>query len=104
MYAVYGGSVGIYSNFGTTQETKLTTLYSDSFFGEMGLIENEKRSATAVAEEDGTILEVIRADQLESLFKANPVKVDMILSHVSHRLRILTRDYIQACEEAAKET
>lgn len=104
MYAVYGGSVGIYTNFGTTQETKLTTLYSDSFFGEMGLIENEKRSATAVAEEDGTILEVIRADQLESLFKANPVKVDMILSHVSHRLRMLTRDYIQACEEAAKET
>ena len=103
MYAIYGGSVGIYTNYGTAQQTKLTTLYSDTFFGEMGLIEQEKRSATAVAEENDTILECIRADQLETLFKENPAKVDMILSHLSQRLRSLTRDYVRACEEAIKE-
>ena len=102
MYAVHGGTVGIYINYGTTQEKKLATLYSDSFFGEMGLIGEEKRSATAVVEENAAI-ECIRAEDLEVLFKSNPIKVDMILSHLSHRLRGLTKDYIAACQEAVKE-
>ena len=102
MYVVHGGTVGIYINYGTTQEKKLTTLYSDSFFGEMGLIGEEKRSATAVVEEDATI-ECIRAEDLEALFKNNPVKIDMILNHLSHRLRSLTRDYVRACRQAVEE-
>ena len=100
MYAIYGGSVGIYINYGTASQTKLTQLYSDAFFGEMGLIGEEKRSATAVVEEDGTILECIRAEDLEELFKSNAVKIDMILCHLSHRLRRLTIDYVAACREA----
>jgi len=103
MYAIHGGSVGIYLDYGTAQEKKLTTLYSNSFFGEMGLISEEKRSATAVVEEDGTLLETIRAESLESLFKSNPVKIDMILSHLSHRLRRLTLDYVKACRKAVEE-
>ncbi len=103
MYAIHGGSVGIYVNYGTEKETKLTTLYSDSFFGEMGLISDEKRSATAVAEEKDTILECIRREDLQKIFETNPIKVDMILSHISHQLRRLTRDYIKACAEAAEE-
>jgi CRP-like cAMP-binding protein len=102
MYAIHGGTVGIYINYGTTKEKKLATLYSDSFFGEMGLIGEEKRSATAVVEENAAI-ECIRAEDLEVLFKSNPIKVDMILSHLSHRLRGLTKDYIAACREAVKE-
>lgn len=103
MYAVHYGSVGIYVNFGTTQEKKLTTLYSNTFFGEMGMIENEPRSATAVVEENDTVIECIRAEDLTSLFEKNPVKVDMILNHLSHRLRGLTKDYIRACQEAVKD-
>ena len=103
MYAIHGGSVGIYLDYGTAQEKKLTTLYSNSFFGEMGLISEEKRSATAVVEEDGTLLETIRAESLESLFKSNPVKIDRILSHLSHRLRRLTLDYVKACRKAVEE-
>lgn len=103
MYAIYGGSVGIYSNYGNALEKKLTTLYTNSFFGEMGLIEQEKRSATAVVEEDDTVLETISADSLQELFKKNPGEIDMILSHLSNRLRRLTLDYVAACEEAAKD-
>ena len=98
--SIHGGSVGIYLDFGTTNEKKLTTLYADSFFGEMGLVSEEKRSATAVVEENETILECIRAEDLENLFRSNPVKIDMILSHLSHRLRGLTKDYVKACKEA----
>ena len=103
MYAIHGGSVGIYLDFGTANEKKLTTLYADSFFGEMGLVSEEKRSATAVVEEKGTILECIRAEDLENLFKENPVKIDMILSHLANRLRRLTVDFAKACEKAAQD-
>ena len=101
MYQVHGGSVGIYAGYGTSEQNKLTTLYINSYFGEMGLIANETRSATAVIEETGTLLECIRAEDLETLFKANPLKIDMILSHLSNRLRKLTSDYAKACAEAA---
>ena len=103
MYMIHAGTVGIYVNYGTPQEQKLTTLFCDSFFGEMGLISDDKRSATAVAEKNDTALECIRREDLENLFKQNPIKIDMILSHLSHRLRRLTTDYMKACEKAAEE-
>ncbi len=103
MYMIHAGSVGIYVNYGSAQEQKLTTLFCDAFFGEMGLISDDKRSATAVAEENDTAIEYIRREDLERLFKENPIKIDMILSHLSHRLRRLTNDYMKACEKAAEE-
>ena len=104
MYAVHNGTVGIYVNYGTKEENKLTTLFADSFFGEMSLISDEPRSATAVIEENDTTLEIIRADDLEALFEANPLQIDMILTHLSHRLRRLTKDYAKACAIAVEGT
>ena len=69
----------------------------------MGLVAHELRSATAVVEEDGTELECIRAEDLQTLFKENPMKVDMILSHLANRLRRLTVDFAKACEKAAED-
>ena len=103
MYAVHGGSVGIYTGYCSPSESKLTSLYSGTFFGEMGMIDHEKRSATAVVEEDNTILETIGADDLQNLFRTNPMEINMILSHLSNRLRRLTVDYVKACEAAVKE-
>ena len=104
MYAIHGGTVGIYTGYGSTLEKKLTALYPNSFFGEMSLIDHERRSATAVAEENGTILEIISAENLQDLFKANPLEVDMILRHLSNRLKKLTIDYVKACDEAVQES
>ena len=102
MYAVHGGAVDIFTNYDNPLEKKLTTLYANSFFGEMGMIDQEPRSATAVVAEDNTILERIRPDDLETLFRSNTREVDMIMQHLSKRLRRLTEDYEAACEEAAK--
>jgi len=102
MYQIHGGSVDIYSQLGTSREEKLTTLYTNAFFGEMGLVGKEKRSASAVVAEDNTVLEPIRAEDLEALFKANPLKVDMILGHLAKRLRRLTVDYAEACAKAGE--
>ena len=48
-------------------------------------------------------MEIIRAEELEDMFKSNPVKVDMILRHLTGRLRRLTKDYVKACEEAVAD-
>lgn len=103
MYAVYGGSVGIYINYCMPEEKKIATLTPDTFFGEMGLLLDEPRSATAVVEADNTLLECIRKEDLEVMLRENPIKAYMIVSHLTHRLRQLTRDYVKACAAAAGE-
>lgn len=103
MYSVQSGSVGIYTAYATPNEKKLTSVGVNSFFGEMAILDDDYRSATAVAEENGTSLEIIRPEELEELFKSNPMEVDMILCHLSNRLRKLTVDYVAACNAAAAE-
>ena len=103
LYQIHSGSVGIYSKYGTPEQVKLTTLYTNAFFGEMALVGNDPRSATAVVEEDDTTLECFRAEDMEALFKVNPMKVDMILGHLSNRLRRLSLDYVKACTKAAED-
>ena len=98
MYDIHFGSVGIYKDYGTADEKLLTKLSANEFLGELGLIDNVKRSATAVVLDDETVLEVITAGDLKDLFAQNPPKVEMILEHLSYRLRKLTREYMRACK------
>ena len=97
MYDIHWGKVGIFRGYGTDAEIKLTELFPNTFFGEMGLINHAPRSATAVALED-TTLEVIFEEDLKELFEKNPPKAGMILAHLSKRLRKLTEQYEYACE------
>ena len=99
MYDIHSGRVGIYTGYGTDKQQELTVLYPDTFFGEMGMISNEARSATAVALDDETTIEIIRREDLDELFTQNPAKADMIIRHLSNRLRGLTKQYAQACEK-----
>ena len=99
MYMVHGGIIGIYSNYGKDNEVKLTELFPVECFGEMGMISDETRSATAVALTDDTTVEIIKVDDLKDLISTYPVKVDMILRHLSHRLRNLTYDYFTTCKD-----
>ena len=101
MYDIHFGRVGIYSGYGTPDEKMLVELFPNKFFGEMGMIDNEPRSATAVAMCDETTLETIYPEDLIVLMEKNPMKVDMIMQHLSYRLRRLTIDYTKACNELA---
>lgn len=101
MYDIRWGSVGIYLDYGTDKEKKLTELGTDAFFGEMGMIDHAPRSATAVALEKGTRLQEITEEQIGELFREKPAKVLMILQQLSGRLRKLTKDYVEACRTAA---
>ena len=97
MYDIHSGKVGIYTGYGTANEKCLTELEMNKFFGEIGMLENGKHSATAVALSDDTTLEMISAKDLKELFEKNPPKVEMILAYMSYRLRKLTREYMKAC-------
>jgi CRP-like cAMP-binding protein len=98
MYDIHFGTIGIYDGYGTPSEKLLTTLSANMFFGELGMIDNVDRSCTAVAMEDNTTLEIITAEDLPELFEKNPQKVQMIFSHLSFRIRQLTREYVNACK------
>ena len=104
MYDIHWGRVGIYSNYGKPNQVELTVLAANSFFGEMGMVDNEPRSATAVALDDDTTVEIIRPEDFAELYEKNPYKVDMILRHLSSRLRKLTAQYYEICEKIAGKT
>ena len=99
MYVLHSGSVGIYRNYGERDEEKQSTLSAVSFFGEMGMINETPRTATAVAESDGTRIEELYMEDLESTFQSCPDKIIMILRHMSYRLRRLNTDFLEACKE-----
>ena len=104
MYIVHSGSVCIYSNYGADNEIRLSEVKPVACFGEMGLITQEARTATAVVESNDTQVEIIYPDGLEDLFKSCPEKIDMILKNLSYRLRVITYEYCKACKEIYDNT
>lgn len=102
MYDIRWGSVGIFADYRAKTERKLATLEAGEFFGEMGMIEGYLRSASAVALENDTQIEIIDPESFESYFKDKPAKVLMIMQHMSQRIRVLTKDYLDACRAVAE--
>ena len=98
MYDIHFGRIGIYKAYGTPDEKLLSELGTNKFFGERGMLENDKRSATAVVLDDDTTIETISAADLKDLFENNPPKLEMIMAHISYRLRRLTNEYQNACK------
>lgn len=96
MYDIISGSVSIVSGYQTDNEKELAVLEAGASFGEMGMIENLPRSATAVAKSD-TELTVICADEFNEYFKDKPGKVLNIIRNTSGRIRTLTAEYVDAC-------
>lgn len=97
MFMVKWGRVGIYTGYGTPDEKLLARVLEEQFFGEMGLIGKQPRSATAVALDPDTVITMITEEGTEKMFTENPVRSLMLLQHLSARLRALTKDYVKAC-------
>ena len=99
MYILHTGRVGMYTNYRSKEEVLLSTLEAVSFFGEMGIISDEPRNATAVVESSGATVEAISREELQNMIKKCPKKVYMILRDMSYRLRKLNVDFLKACKE-----
>lgn len=97
MYDIYDGCVGIYSDYQTENEKLLNKLYVDEVFGEMGILDDMPRSATAVCLDDCTVL-VVKPENFMQFFQEKPAKVLQILQQMCIQLRDLTNIYLQVCE------
>ena len=97
MYSIRWGSVAVYSRYGTAEEKKLAVLGSDDFFGEMELLDHTPCSATVVALEEGTQLEVITEEAFREFLAQQPAKVYFILQRLCQKLRKTTQDYLGVC-------
>ena len=109
LFEIQKGSVGIYRDYGTEQESLLTVLKAGKLFGEMGLLEASPRSATALAREDGTVLREISEEEFYSFLQDKPGLLLQILRQLSARIRENTEKYHAVCKtlaesEAAEES
>lgn len=102
MYTVLQGRVGIYVNYETPQEKKLTELTAGDFLGEMGMIEYYPRSATAVALEDETKTRVITEENFQAFFREESEQAFAIMKHLGKRIRGLSQDYLDVCRAVAE--
>lgn len=95
MYILHEGKVGLYNK----DEQRTDEVLPVSVFGEMGMIFGESREVSAAAEENGTLVEVIYREDIESIFESCPPKIGMILASLSKRLRKLNTDFLNICKE-----
>ncbi len=86
MYIIYEGKVKI-TKRARDVETTLAVLQAGDFFGEMSIIDESPRSATAIVEEDVTKLIVIDQKVFESQIQTNPKIIMQILKKMSARIR-----------------
>ena len=84
-YLIYGGSVRIVRKQ-NKKSYELARLVREDYFGEMALIANRRRSATATALTDTSLLVLSRAD-FEKLFKKDPhLKLNLAVAIRSRQL------------------
>lgn len=96
LYLIRDGEVSIHRTNDAGKEIVLASFAKGDFFGELALVDGEKRSASAVANAD-TRLSVIFKPDLDEFIEKYPKKGIKILQGIAEiaavRLRILNEDY-----------
>jgi len=85
MYIIENGKIGIYKNFDDDSREELAILGPGDFCGEMALLDESPRSATAVALQDTDLLGLFRPD-LFRLIHRNPRLGNKILLKLAQML------------------
>jgi len=91
LYVVLKGRVRVSKKTPSGREVTLTYLGQGDFFGEMGLIDRQPRSATIVTVEPSMLL-ALSMENFQSLLKDNPHISLNLLRVLSHRLRENSRE------------
>lgn len=97
MFVIVSGSVRIQIPNRSGNKV-LSELSKNSFFGEMGLLTGEPRSATAVAIEETEVLQISK-EALKPIFESNPVLVQAISEIIDER-----KEMIQSLDTETEET
>ena len=97
LYDIHDGVVGIYSDYQTSNEKLLAELHTDEVFGEMGILDDMPRSASAVCLKDCTVL-VVKPENFMMFFQKKPAMVLQILQRMCIQVRDLGQRYLKACK------
>jgi len=98
LYIIREGEVRIERKLDSTETISLAKFKSGDFFGELALVDDEKRSASAIAESEVKLAVIFKPDLDEfiSHFPKRGVKVLQGISHVvAVRLRQLNEENIK---------
>lgn len=106
LYIVKEGSVKIVLECENDETRELASFEPGEFFGDMALLEEAARSATAIATSNTKLAVIFKADLDEFIdrFPAQGVNILRGLSQIiAARLRILNRDYTELYNIASKQ-
>jgi signal transduction histidine kinase len=98
---VKDGLVEISAGMGPRSRQVFSQVAPGEMFGEMAVIEDKPRSATALAKEE-TIVYFVSRDDLLALVEHSPSLALALLREVSHRLRQFDRQYLQEVLQAER--
>jgi len=107
MYVIESGSVKIYKDYDdNTLKEELATLRVGDFIGEMALLDESPRSATALANEDTTLLGLFRPDFFNLVDKKPRLGNKILLKlaqMIAERLR-LSNEELQEIKQKLEKT
>jgi signal transduction histidine kinase len=101
VYVVKSGRVEISAVVGAGQRRVFARVPAGDFFGEMAVLDEQPRSATATAAEDTTVCFVPRAPMLELLARSPKLSLTL-LQEISRRLREFNQQYVRELLQAER--
>jgi signal transduction histidine kinase len=101
LYVVAAGRVQISAVMGDGERQVLSRVPPGEMFGELAIIDNQPRSATAVAELD-TTLHVVPREQMLSMLTSSPQCSFNMMREITQRLREFNRQYIRQVVQAER--
>ncbi|MGD0812687.1 MAG: cyclic nucleotide-binding domain-containing protein [Verrucomicrobiota bacterium] len=101
VYFVKDGLVQIQAVMAHGESKALGRIPPGELFGEMAVLDNQPRSATAMAEEPTTVYFIGRGE-LDQLLDHTPMLAAVLVREVSLRLRQFTRQYVREVLEAER--
>src|SRR3974390_2982940 len=101
VYVVKDGLVEISAGVGLNSRQVFSQVAPGEMFGEMAVIDDKPRSASALAKEE-TIVYFVSRDDLLALVEHSPSLALALLREVSHRLRQFDRQYLREVLQAER--
>ena len=101
LYLILEGKVQITCLLGQDQRIVLSRLDDGDFFGEMAVLDNQPRSATATAETDAKVYFILRDDLLKVL-ECSPRLAASLVKEFSQRMRDFNHQYTREVLQAER--
>jgi signal transduction histidine kinase len=101
LYVVKSGQVQISAVFGSGERQVLSRVPPGEMFGELAIIDNQPRSATALAEVETTVYKIPH-DAMVAMLNRSPQFSFSMMREMTQRLREFNRQYIRQLLQAER--